>query len=74
MSGQWFLVETLRTIAERTAPERPVFVVGRDAFQEIDDWREPRTLFELAHFAVMTRPPLQPGTLADWMPGSVRVE
>ncbi len=71
-SGPSFLVDTLRTIAARCAPERPVFVVGRDAFQEIGDWREPRALFELANFAVMTRPPLQAGTLADWLPSCLR--
>ena len=70
--GPSFLVETLRTIGERTAPELPIFVVGRDAFQEMDDWREPRRLFELAHFVVMTRPPLQDRTLADWLPECVR--
>lgn len=71
-AGPSFLVDTLRAIGERTAPERPVFVVGRDAFQEIGEWREPRTLFELADFAVMTRPPLRDGTLADWLPACVR--
>jgi nicotinate-nucleotide adenylyltransferase len=71
-AGPSFLVETLRSLGERTAPEKPVFVVGRDAFQEMGDWREPRTLFQLAHFVVMTRPPLQDGTLADWLPECVR--
>ena len=70
--GPSFLVDTLRAIAERTAPRRPVFVVGRDAFQEVGEWREPRKLFELAHFAVVTRPPLQDGTLADWLPECAR--
>ena len=70
--GPSFLVETLQAIGLQTAPERPVFVVGRDAFQEMGDWREPRRLFELAHFVVMTRPPLQDGTLADWLPECAR--
>ena len=42
--GPSFLVDTLRAIGERTAPDCPVFVVGRDAFQEVGEWREPRTL------------------------------
>jgi nicotinate-nucleotide adenylyltransferase len=71
-AGPSYLVDTLRVVAKRTAPEHPVFVVGRDAFQEIGDWREPRTLFQLAHFAVITRPPLRDGTLADWLPDCVR--
>ena len=71
-AGPSFLVDTLRAIGQRTAPQRPVFVVGRDAFQELGQWREPRRLFELAHFAVVTRPPLQDGTLADWLPECAR--
>jgi nicotinate-nucleotide adenylyltransferase len=71
-AGPSFLVDTLRTIGQRTAPQRPVFVVGCDAFQEVGQWREPRRLFELAHFAVVTRPPLQDGTLADWFPECAR--
>jgi nicotinate-nucleotide adenylyltransferase len=71
-AGPSFLVDTLGAIGQRMAPQRPVFVVGRDAFQEVGEWREPRRLFELAHFAVMTRPPLQDGTLADWLPDCVR--
>jgi nicotinate-nucleotide adenylyltransferase len=71
-AGPSFLVDTLRSIGQRIAPQRPVFVVGRDAFQEVGEWREPRRLFELAHFAVVTRPPLQDGTLADWLPECAR--
>ena len=65
--GRSYSVDTLRTFRER-APEPPVFVIGCDAFVEIAEWREPETLFELAHFAVMTRPPESAGTLRDWLP------
>ena len=60
--------ETLQEIGARLAPERPVFVIGCDAFAEIDEWRKPETLLRLADFAVMTRPPAGPGTLRDWLP------
>jgi nicotinate-nucleotide adenylyltransferase len=67
-SGQSFLVDTLRVFRERLAPRFPVFVLGADAFREMDAWREPKTLFTLAHFAVTTRPPLRGGSLRDWLP------
>jgi nicotinate-nucleotide adenylyltransferase len=70
--GRSFTVETLERIGRRTAPERPVFVIGCDAFALIESWREPERLLELGHFAVMTRPPEDAGRLADWLPGFLR--
>jgi nicotinate-nucleotide adenylyltransferase len=70
--GASYSVETLRAIAERIAPEKPVFTIGHDAFAEIDSWREPEALFELAHFAVITRPPVTRVSLTDWLPRCVR--
>ena len=72
--GPSFAVDTLRTIHERITPLRPVFIIGRDAFVEIATWREPQTLFELANFAVMTRPPLGDDNLADWLPSTLQGE
>lgn len=70
--GASYSVDTLRAIGERTRPERPVFVIGHDAFALIGSWRDPETLFTLAHFAVTTRPPVGPGSLADWLPKGAR--
>jgi nicotinate-nucleotide adenylyltransferase len=70
--GASYSVETLRAIGERIAPEKPVFTIGHDAFVEIDSWREPEALFELAHFAVITRPPVARVPLTDWLPRCVR--
>jgi nicotinate-nucleotide adenylyltransferase len=72
--GPSYSVDTLREIAQRTAPEPPVFVLGCDAFAELGTWREPEALFALAHIAVMTRPPVTDGSLADWLPKCVRDE
>jgi nicotinate-nucleotide adenylyltransferase len=41
----------------KLAPARLAFLVGEDAFAELDAWREPSALLTLADFAVMTRPP-----------------
>jgi len=70
--GPSYSIDTLRAIAQRTAPEPPVFVVGCDAFADLGTWREPEALFALAHMAVMTRPPVSDGSLADWLPKCVR--
>jgi nicotinate-nucleotide adenylyltransferase len=70
--GPSYSVETLRTIGERAGPGLPVFAIGHDAFVEMGSWREPEQLFTLAHFAVIARPPVASGTLADWLPKCVR--
>jgi nicotinate-nucleotide adenylyltransferase len=70
--GASYSVDTLRTIGERIAPDKPVFTIGQDAFVEIDSWREPEALFDLAHFAVITRPPVALASLADWLPRCIR--
>ncbi len=70
--GPSYSVETLRALAARTGRQPPVFTIGHDAFVEIGTWREPEALFTLAHFAVIARPPVAGGTLADWLPKCVR--
>jgi nicotinate-nucleotide adenylyltransferase len=70
-AGRSFLVDTLRTLGRRLSPALPVFTLGRDAFAEMDAWREPEHLLRLAHYAVTTRPP-ERGTLRDWMPECAR--
>jgi len=70
--GASYSVDTLRTIGARIAPEIPVFTIGQDAFVEIDSWREPEALFELANFAVITRPPVALASLADWLPRCIQ--
>jgi nicotinate-nucleotide adenylyltransferase len=70
--GPSYLVDTLRALAPRFAPARPVFVVGCDAFAEMGSWRDPEALFALAHYAVTTRPPVRRGSLGDWLPDAVK--
>lgn len=72
--GASYLVETLAGLRERLArsDEEPVFLVGSDAFAEMGAWREPAALFALSHYAVMVRPPLRTGSLADWLPEAMR--
>ena len=70
--GKSFTVDTVREIAARTAPEKPVFLIGDDAFALFATWREPGELLRLAHFAVMTRPPRTSGQLRDWLPETIQ--
>ena len=61
-SPQWaqrdsYTIDTLRLLRAKLAPARLAFIVGEDAFAELDLWREPAVLLTLADFAVMTRPP-----------------
>jgi len=72
--GPSYLVDTLSAFGGRLAPDRPVFVLGADAFREMDTWREPHRLLALAHFAVTTRPPLRRGSLAEWLPAGLRAD
>jgi nicotinate-nucleotide adenylyltransferase len=66
--GPSYTVETLGALAARFRPEKPVFVIGDEAFADLGTWREPKALLALAHFAVMTRPPVLRRRLAEWIP------
>jgi nicotinate-nucleotide adenylyltransferase len=72
--GSSYSVETLQEIGRRIAPQKPVFAIGQDAFIDIDSWRDPVRVFELAHFAVITRPPVAVLSLADWTPRCISAE
>ena len=57
-AGPSYSVDTLRALrAEVGGAARIVFLIGRDAFAELHTWKDFETLFTLADFAVMTRPP-----------------
>ena len=73
-AGASYTVDTLLAIGRQTAPELPTFVIGQDAFRELGTWKDPHRLLELAHFAVMSRPPALAGRLEDWLPDSLRAD
>jgi nicotinate-nucleotide adenylyltransferase len=56
-AGPSYTIDTLRALRAKLAPAPLVFILGEDAFAELDLWREPAALLTLADFAVMTRPP-----------------
>jgi len=68
-TGPSYLVETLPELHARIGPVW--FLLGRDAFAELATWREPERLLTLADFAVLTRPPVRKGSLAEWLPSTL---
>jgi nicotinate-nucleotide adenylyltransferase len=61
-----YSIDTMRYFSERHQ-EAFFFILGRDAFVEIESWKEFQHLFSLCNFIVMTRPgsqkPLSPSSL-----------
>ena len=63
-----FSAETLRAMRREEPDAALIFIVGADAFSQLETWREWRALFDLTHFAVAPRAeasPLSP-PLADF--------
>jgi len=52
-------VDTLRTCQPKLSPERPIFLLGWDAFCGLDSWHQPGQILALANLVVLTRPPSQ---------------
>jgi len=59
-SGPSYTVDTLETLRERHRGAELWFLLGADALAELESWRSPARLFELASFAVATRPGYAP--------------
>ena len=52
-----YTVVTLRELRGELGPKQPlILLVGADAFAGLPTWHEWRSLFELAHIGVLTRP------------------
>jgi nicotinate-nucleotide adenylyltransferase len=65
--GPSYTVDTLALLRERHPEERRWFIVGADALAQLEQWRSPERLFELASFAAARRPG-SPGGLAELLP------
>jgi nicotinate-nucleotide adenylyltransferase len=57
-SGKSYSIDTIRYFRERH-PDALFFILGGDAFEEIETWKEFQQLFSLCNFIVMTRPGFQ---------------
>jgi len=70
--GRSYSVDTLRALRARMPGVAFVFIMGIDAFREIDTWREYERLFAFADLVVTSRPPLAEPSLRRALPVAVR--
>jgi nicotinate-nucleotide adenylyltransferase len=71
--AQSFTADTLaRFHGEGYRSTELFFVVGTDAFLEIETWKDYPALLDQAHFAVVSRPGFPVDVLADRLPGLAR--
>lgn len=55
--GKSYSVLTLREVRAEIGPQAPLaWLIGSDAFSQIDTWQDWQSLFTLAHFIVVERP------------------
>jgi nicotinate-nucleotide adenylyltransferase len=65
-----YSIDTIRYFRERH-PGGLFFILGSDAFVEIETWREFQNLFALCNFIVMTRPGFQKTQSSSLLPRSL---
>ncbi len=70
-SGNSYSIDTIRFFRERH-PKSLFFILGRDAFVEIETWREFQKLFSLCHFIVMARPGSQKNNSSSFLPEALK--
>jgi nicotinate-nucleotide adenylyltransferase len=54
--GPTYTIDTLRDLHQQQRDAELYFITGADALGEILTWRDPKQLFDLAHFVGCTRP------------------
>jgi len=54
--GPTYTVDTLRALRDEVSGAELFFITGADAMLEIMRWKDPETVFDLAHFIAATRP------------------
>lgn len=70
--GRSYSVDTLRALHARMPGTAFAFIMGFDAFREIDTWKEYERIFELADLVVTSRPPAVQEELREALPVAVR--
>jgi len=67
--GFSYSIETLRLFHNMVQPDLDLhFVLGMDAFLEIETWKDFRNLFNYAHFVVIQRPGFPSDILESFLP------
>jgi nicotinate-nucleotide adenylyltransferase len=70
--GPSYTIDTLKDFEKRF--DELYFLIGIDAFSEIDTWRQYQELFYHTNFIVMTRPTGNRRTVPEMLPGDVKKE
>ncbi len=72
--GPSYSIETIRIIREKYGGRLELFfILGCDAFKEINTWKEYRNLFQITNFAVIERPGITLDELGTFI-GSLEVD
>ncbi len=69
--GKSYTIDTIRYFKENFLWNL-YFILGSDAFEEIETWKEYQTLFTLCDFIVMVRPGLELHSFTSRLPTSLR--
>lgn len=67
--GVHYTVDTVRQLHAAWPRAQLFWLLGADQLAQLDRWREPRELAQLAEFAVLDRPGQPPSTLPASVPG-----
>jgi nicotinate-nucleotide adenylyltransferase len=54
-----YTIDTIRKLTKQSPEDTFFFIIGLDAFMEIESWRNPRELLQSVHFVVVSRPEFQ---------------
>ncbi len=65
--GPSYMVDTLASLGRERPATSLILIIGADAFNGLETWREWRKLFDHAHVAVMTRPGHKPEALTEFL-------
>jgi nicotinate-nucleotide adenylyltransferase len=69
LDSESYTAETLRRFHDRGyAPAELFFIIGADAFADIQSWKDYPAVLEYAHFAVVSRPGFPVGDLPHRLP------
>jgi nicotinate-nucleotide adenylyltransferase len=69
--GKSYSIDTLQYFREREEYASLFFILGKDAFMEIETWKECQRLFSLSNFIVMTWPEFGKTPLYPQLPESL---
>ena len=65
--GLSYMVDTLKSLRSDFPDESLCLIIGMDAFIGINTWHQWRSLFDLCHLVVTTRPGFEQNTIAEQM-------